>query len=65
MVPCRLAYERSCLYIKFKDAALHFKKDMMQLFWIIKEFNQSNKKIFVAFAKEIHYPNNKTCKGPR
>jgi hypothetical protein len=37
----------------------------MQLFWIIKEFNQSNKKIFVAFAKEIHYPNNKTCKGPR
>jgi hypothetical protein len=23
----------------FRDAALHFKKDMMQLFWIMKEFN--------------------------
>jgi hypothetical protein len=37
--PCRLAYERSCLYNKFRDAALHFKKVMMQLFWIMKEFN--------------------------
>jgi hypothetical protein len=65
MVPCRLAYERSCLYNKFRDAALHFKKDMMQLFWIIKEFNQSTKKISVAFPKKNHYPNDKTCKGQR
>jgi hypothetical protein len=65
MVSCCLAYERSCIYNKFRDAALHFKKDMMQLFWIIKEFNQSTKKIFVAFANKIHYPNDKTYKGPR
>jgi hypothetical protein len=40
-------------------------KDMMQLFWIMKEFNQSTKKILVAFAKFFHYPNDKICKGPR
>jgi hypothetical protein len=62
--PCRLAHERSCLYNKFKDAALYFKKDMMQLFGVIKEFNPSTKKILVAFAKFFHYPNDKTCKGP-
>jgi hypothetical protein len=42
---------------------MHFKKDMMQqLFWIMKEFNQSTKKILVAFAKFFHYPNDKICK---
>jgi hypothetical protein len=41
------------------------KKDMMQLFWIMKEFNQSTKKILVAFAKFFHYLNDKTCKGPK
>jgi hypothetical protein len=60
-----LAYERSCFYNKLRDAALHFKKDMMQLFWIMKEFNQSTKKISVVFAKFFHYPNDKICKGPR
>jgi hypothetical protein len=29
IVSCRLAYKRSCLYNKFRDAALYFKKDMM------------------------------------
>jgi hypothetical protein len=57
IVSCRLAYKRSCLYNKFRDAALYFKKDMMQLFWIMKEFSQSTKKILVAFAKIFHYPN--------
>jgi hypothetical protein len=47
----------SCLYNKFRAAALHFKKDMMQLFWIMKEFNQSTKKISVAFPKKKYYPN--------
>jgi hypothetical protein len=37
----------------------------MQCFWIIKEFNQTTKKIFIGFAKKTHYPNDKTCKGPR
>jgi hypothetical protein len=52
-----LAYERSCLYNKIRNTALHFKKDMMQLFWIMKEFSQSTKKILVAFAKCFQYPN--------
>jgi hypothetical protein len=37
----------------------------MQFFWIMNEFNQSTKKIFIAFAKKNHYSNDKTCKGPR
>jgi hypothetical protein len=45
------------LYNKLRDATLHFKKDMMQLFWIMKEFNQSTKKIFITFPKKIYYPN--------
>jgi hypothetical protein len=28
----------------------------------MKEFNQSTKKILVAFAKFFHYPNDKICK---
>jgi hypothetical protein len=47
---------------KIRDVALHFKKDMMQLFWIMKEYNQSTKKILVAFAKLFHYTNDKTYK---
>ena len=35
----RLAYKRLCLYNKIRDASLHFKKDMTQLVWIMKEFN--------------------------
>jgi hypothetical protein len=65
MVLCCLAYEPLCLYNKFKDAALYFKKNKMQLFWIMKEFSKSTMKISVAFAKFFHYQNDKTCKGPR
>jgi hypothetical protein len=49
----------------FRIASLQFKKEIIQLFWIMKEFSKSTNKILVAFAKFFHYPNDKTCKGPR
>jgi hypothetical protein len=39
------------------ETTLHFKSDMIQLFWVMKEFSHSTKKILVAFAKFFHYPN--------
>jgi hypothetical protein len=42
---------------KIIASALHFKKDMMQLFWIMIEFSQSTKKILVVFAKFFHNSN--------
>jgi hypothetical protein len=46
-----LAYERSCLYNKFRDASLHFKKDMMQLFWIMKNLIRAPRRSLLLFQK--------------
>jgi hypothetical protein len=56
---------KSHVFTTKSEMALYNSKNIKQFFWIIKEFSKSLKKILVTFTKFIHYPNDKTCKGPR